>query len=194
MYFNNCETKKRKTMYFLLSTVVVIVFFMGSFSMLGNMCSTAEASAWNQEPTDVQWNTRDLDIATNGNILVAGKILAGMDDEKFQSRITQVFVGSVNKSPWKYYGQVIAFPGEVAVIQEYPPQSDISNWIANGGECAEIVLVTNEGVIVDALVIGSTGNINVGDYITVNGFPVGKVDAPNQLGGTTNELVVVGKI
>lgn len=146
------------------------------------------------DPIKVEWNTSDLDGASNGNLQKASTVLLKMNDKNFRSKITEAVAGSVNKSPWKYYGQVISFSGKVAIVQEYPPHSTLSNEIANGGECGEIALITNDGTIVDSFLIGSTGIIRIGDFVTIYGLPLGIVGVPNKLGGITNELFVIGKM
>lgn len=95
------------------------------------------------------------------------------------------------KTPWKYYGKIIKVTGLVAIVQEYPPGSDL--YKAAGGECGEIVLVTDDGTYIDYLHIGSTGKTKVEDAIVLYGTPVGQVEANNKLGGKTTELVIVGK-
>lgn len=100
--------------------------------------------------------------------------------------------GQVMKAPWTYYGKIIKLAGTVGIVQEYPPDSAEAK--AAGGELSEIVFVTNDRTFIDHLHLGSTGNLTVGDNVTIYGFPVGIVDAKNKLGGTTQELTTVGKI
>ena len=101
-----------------------------------------------------------------------------------------VITGDVVKAPWNYYGKVLQFRGEVAIVQEYPPRSDVSKLL--GGAATEIILVAADDTIVDFFITGSSGNVRVGDVVTIYGFPVGLLDVENKMGGKTTQLAVVG--
>lgn len=138
---------------------------------------------------ELSWNTKDLNVETNGNISVAIDFIKKLADPK--QTVESVTPAEAFKTPWKYYGKIVKVTGLVAIIQEYPPGSDL--YKAAGGECGEIVLVTDDGTYIDYLHIGSTGKTKVGDAIVLYGTPVGQVEADNKLGGKTTELVIVGK-
>jgi hypothetical protein len=142
----------------------------------------------------VKWNTTDLDVLTNGNLQKAIEVLNSMNDEDIKSKITEVASSDVNKAPWKYYGQIINFSGTAEIVYEYPPGSDFSKVLAKGGECGEIVFITDEGIIIDMLVIGSTGDIGGNDNVEINALPIGRSEVENKLGGSTIQLIVVGKM
>ena len=54
------------------------------------------------------------------------------------------------------------------------------------------MLVCGDRTIVDYLMEGSSGNLQVGETVTVYGYDTGTIDAKNKLGGTTTELAVLG--
>jgi hypothetical protein len=137
----------------------------------------------------LSWNTEDLNIETNGNVSVAIDFIKELANPK--QTVEAVTPTESFKAPWKYYGKIIKVTGLAAIVQEYPPGSDL--YKATGGECGEIVLVTDDGTYIDYLHIGSTGKTKVGDAVVLYGTPVGQVEADNKLGGKTTELVIVGK-
>ena len=139
-------------------------------------------------PPTAKWNIKEMDASRNGNIAVAVKQLKAMGDCRGMS--VSVITGDVVKAPWNYYGKVLQFRGEVAIVQEYPPRSDVSKLL--GGAAAEIILVAADDTIVDFFITGSSGNVRVGDVVTIYGFPVGLLDVENKMGGKTTQLAVVG--
>lgn len=143
-------------------------------------------------PKQPSWNTQDVNIETNGNMLVAAEVLKGMSAEDLKKQAQEAKAADVMKAPWKYYGKVVKLGGQVGIAQEYPPGGDVS-MAFGGGEIGEIVLVNEDSTFIDYLNVGSTGDVNVGDSTVVYGLPVGHVEATNKLGGKTTELVIVGK-
>lgn len=137
------------------------------------------------------WNTNDMDVATNGNLLIA----IGAMQDRSALQLEQVAIdavpGSVFKAPWNYYGKVVKIAGTVGIVQEYPPNNAASQ--AVGGHLSEIVMATRDMTFVDFLLLGSSGSISVGDAVTVYGLPIGQEDVTNRLGGQTTQLVLVGK-
>lgn len=139
-----------------------------------------------EDPASIEWNEEDLDATTNDNIPKALDVIDTMTIEDINDASEQINASEINKTPWKYYGKIINVTGEVAIIQEYPPEDGVEN--------GEIVIATDDGTIADFIVIGSTGDITEGDYIDINGLPVGQVEVENQQGGMTTQLMFVGKI
>lgn len=145
-----------------------------------------------QQAGGVRWNIDDLDVTTNGNILVAVNQLGLVDAGNLEQQAESVSPAAVMKAPWKYYGKVLKLWGEVGIIQDYPPGSEIAQMV--GGDVGEIVMLTADSTVVDSIQVGGTGDINVGDVVTIYGFVVGQVELDNQLGGMTTQLVVVSKV
>ncbi|WP_228125191.1 DUF2628 domain-containing protein [Candidatus Methylospira mobilis] len=135
-----------------------------------------------------EWNTQDVDVASNGNIKLAVKQL------KSNAPITentQVAADTAWKAPWKYYGQVLCFSGEAALVEDYPPGSDISKVLVSN-QTSEVVIETNDGSIVDLLSTNGSGSLKAQETTTVCGFPVGRSEVENKLGGKFTHLVLVG--
>lgn len=146
-----------------------------------------------QEPTQASseitdWNTKDLSIVTNGNVAKAVKILKGNPNQS----VTSAEPAAVVKTPWSYYGKLIELTGVAEVVDDYPPGSDYSK-ILGGGDASEVVFATEDGTIADFLLVGSSGNLKVGDSVTLRGYPVGREEVPNTLGGSFTHLILVGK-
>lgn len=142
---------------------------------------------------EIQWNISDIDAYNNGNVEKASRALLRMKDDAFQSAIINVNDSKVNRRPWDYYGQVISFLGQVKAIYEYPPQSEYSNIFANGGEVSRMLLMTHKGTLVEFFLIGATINAKQGNYLIVNGLPVGEASAINGLGEKVKCITVLGK-
>ncbi len=139
----------------------------------------------------LEWNTKDVNVESNGNLPIAVTLLN--NDSDIKSKAESVDPAAVMKAPWKYYGKIIKFTGVVGIAQEYPPGSDISDAVG-GSEVGELVITTEDMTFIDYLHIGSTGEANVGDSVTIYGYPIGIVEVENKLGGTTQELCVIGKL
>jgi len=138
---------------------------------------------------DLDWNYEDLDVSTNGNIQIAAKLVKSDDLQD----VFPVEPAVVVKTPWNYYGKVLELSGTIELIEDYPPGGDISQ-VFGGGSVSEVVFMTEDGTIADFFMIGSSGNLNVGDMVTLRGYPVGRNEVENKLGGSFTHLILVGKI
>lgn len=139
--------------------------------------------------TPKTWNTKELDAAQNGNILVAAREVASRPDTKNAAITAEP--AAVAKTPWNYYGKIVKLTGVVAVVQDYPPDSDYSK-LLNTQETAEIVISCRDETIVDMLCMTSSGSVKVGDTVNLYGYPVGILEVPNKLGGMFTHLMLVG--
>jgi hypothetical protein len=95
------------------------------------------------------------------------------------------------KAPWNFYGQVVSMSGQVSIIQEYPPKHQTSK-LLGGQSASQIVLVTDDGIILDLFMPNTSGDIQVGHYITLYAYPVGLIEVDNRFGGKTTQLMLVG--
>lgn len=100
-------------------------------------------------------------------------------------------VADVAKTPWKFYGKIIKVQGEVNMAQDYPPGSNTAEALG-GNEAGELGLITEDSEIVYYFHTDSTGDVKVGDNVTVYGYPVGQAEII-LLGTPRTELVIVGK-
>ncbi len=154
----------------------------------GNQAQPVTTSKQEADPTEVTWNTKDLSIMTNGNIARAVKLVKAGNLQT----VTAAEPAAVAKTPWNYYGKVVEFTGVAEVVDDYPPDSDISKLMGGGG-ASEVVFVTDDGTIADFFLVGSSGDLRVGDTVTLRGYPVGREEVPNKLGGSFTHLILVGK-
>ncbi|GGD99877.1 hypothetical protein [Paenibacillus nasutitermitis] len=128
------------------------------------------------------WDKSEMDALKNGNPQLAFQMLEAIGDTAVTP--TTVKAGSVFKAPWNYYGKPIQFTVDVAIVQDYPPDGD--NYIKS-----EVVGQTPDGTILDIFSMVGSGDIQVGDQITVVAYPVGIVSVDNKLGGQTDQLALV---
>lgn len=144
-----------------------------------------------QQSTDkLEWNKEELYADKNGNFQVAIQLLKTIGDAKEEN--ISVSETDVAKTPWNYYGKIIDVYGQVGLIQDYPPESDIAK--ACGGSASEIVVISSNNTIVDFIFTKPSGDISVNDYVNLYGFPIGLVEVDNKLGGKTTQLMVVGNL
>jgi hypothetical protein len=137
------------------------------------------------------WNTSDLNVISNGNVPVAILLLKDASPTTLQQEADGTIApATVNKQPWKYYGKPLKLTGSVAIAQAYPPGNEMSK--AMGGEAGEIVMGAGDGTIIDFLMMGDTGDVNVGDVATVYGYVVGQAEVTNKMGGKTTQMILVG--
>ncbi|ARU61785.1 hypothetical protein CBW65_12670 [Tumebacillus avium] len=149
----------------------------------------ATAAADQEKPAAVEWNKKEIDVVDNGNIPVAVDVLKGAGDIKAQA--TTPAAGEVFKAPWNHYGKVVKLTGAVAIVQEYPPESDIAAALESDS-VSEMVLIAEDGTLIDFIASTSSGDVQVGSTVAVYGYPVGHVTVDNKLGGQTEQLAIVG--
>lgn len=159
------------------------------FIVTGTHSSTVPTSSGSISNTGPNWNMSDLNVASNGNLPIAIQILKS-SSTSIKSDSKNPAPDKVFKEPWTYYGKVVKISGVVAIVQDYPPDSNVSK--AMGGSASEMVLVANDGTYVDFLMMGDSGNVKTGDTVSIYGYPVGQDNVTNKLGGKTTELVIVG--
>ncbi|AOZ93620.1 hypothetical protein [Paenibacillus crassostreae] len=145
----------------------------------------AEAEAALARSKNPEWNTAELDAMENGNIHLAIDMLKAIKNEPVTP--IQADAGSVFKTPWNYYGKPVEFTLYVAIVQDYPPDSETGQI----GMLSEVVGTTEDGTIIDVIGLVPSGDIAVGDEITIVAYPVGHVTVDNKLGGQTDQLSVV---
>lgn len=130
---------------------------------------------------DLVWNTSDIDIETNGNIQVALEYLLTSSP---LSKGKQVDNEKVYKAPWEYYGKALTFSGYVSIADDYPPTGD--SYLQS-----EVVIITDDDVIVDFIGTVPSGDIKINDYVSITGLVVGRTEVDNTTGGTFTHLIVV---
>lgn len=128
------------------------------------------------------WDKSEMDAMKNGNPQLAFQMLEAIGDTEVTA--TTVKAGSVFKAPWNYYGKAISFTVDVAIVQDYPPEGD--SFVKS-----EVVGQASDGTILDIFSMVGSGDIQVGDQITVVAYPVGIVTVDNKLGGQTDQLALV---
>lgn len=141
--------------------------------------------------TEPKWNSQEVDSNKNGNFAVAAKLVK--QDSNLAAKAEDADASIIIKRPWDYYGKVIRFTGQVAVLSDYPPSSDSSK--ALGGDSADIVMTVKNGsekTIVETVIKGSTASIKTGQTVTVFAYPIGHTEVKNKIGGTFTHLECVG--
>lgn len=87
---------------------------------------TVEPEKETVDPKSVDWNTKDIDPFTNGNIEKAVDMLLLMSYEELNNlTYTDIATKDVIKAPWNYYGQKIS--GYAELVEAHPPGGDVSN-------------------------------------------------------------------
>jgi hypothetical protein len=143
--------------------------------------------------TSARWNTSNVNALENGNLMVAANLIRSNGLSATQAQT--INVAAAAKAPFRYYGTPYQFSGIVGFIQEYPPNSDTSLTLGTRDATGEVVLFDSAGTTttpVDVLLLSDTGIVKQGDMVRTWGYIVGQADVPNQLGGLTTQLIVVG--
>lgn len=131
-----------------------------------------------------EWNTDEPDAMENGNVGMAIDMLKTMEVIP-QGELA--IPGEVIKAPWSYYGTPLIFSGVVATAEDYPPGSDTGK----AGVASDIVIESDDGTIVEFFCMVPSGAIKAEDVVNITGYPVGRTEVENQLGGSFTHLVVV---
>ena len=155
-----------------------------------NIAKKTESTGDEANPESIKWNTDEVDAIKNGNIDAAVQLLTSAASGSIIS--ISPSPGMVAKRPLEYCGKMVTIKGEVAVAQDYHPGSNLAKRL--GGESSEIILVSEDSTIADFFIIGSAGNIKVGDTVALDGFPVGLVELQNAQGEKKTQLLLVGKL
>jgi DNA-directed RNA polymerase subunit RPC12/RpoP len=142
-----------------------------------------------RETPRYDWNTSEIDALQNGNIAVAVNWIKRSPNLRQQATAPQPEL--VAKTPYIYYGQVVKFTGTVGVVQDFPPGSDFSQSLG-GQNTSDIVMIRNDGTIIEMFCLKASGYIRVGNTVNLFGYPVGVTDVPNRMGGNDVHLIVVG--
>lgn len=148
----------------------------------------------NMDPTKCNWETKETNFQENGNLQIASSMIVKHTQKSLEGLAEEADGAEVLKAIWKYYGKVLKVTGEVNLVTAYPPESELSNIIANGAECYEIHLNTDNDVPIGAFIIGDSSKISTGDYITFYGLPVGMFENQNAFGGVVKEIIFMSRI
>lgn len=152
-----------------------------------NKTSTTQVTV--EVPREPVWDTSNLDPMKNGNFQTAVEVFR--KNPNISTLAIDANTSDVMRRPWDYYGKVVRFSGEAAVLQDYPPSNDLSKML--GGESCEIVMTADDGMtIVDGMLLGNTKGLQIGDYVTFVGYPCGVMEVDNKIGGKFSHLIVVG--
>ncbi|MFM9329407.1 hypothetical protein [Paenibacillus mesotrionivorans] len=130
------------------------------------------------------WNKNEVDAIENGNLQRAMDMLKVIKDIPSGE---QASPEEVLKTPWNYYGKAISFTGQVGVVEDYPPGSDAGK----AGLGSDVVMETDDGTIVEFFSMVASGSIKVGQTITITGYPIGRTEVGNKIGGKFTHLIVV---
>lgn len=153
--------------------------------------SSQKSSGAKEDAAAIKWNTSEVDATKNGNIQQAAKALKQTADLAAVAQDADASV--VIQKPWEYYGKVLKVTGTVAVVDSYPPGSDMAKAIGAASEGAtDVVISVGEDTIVEFFMQGSQ-NLKKGDQATLMGYPIGRTEVENKLGGKFTHLIMVGK-
>ena len=158
--------------------------------------SSAQSSAQQQKETkessaEIKWNTSEVDAQKNGNFTPAVKVLNKTDD--MNAVAEDVDAAAVMQKPWEYYGKVIRVTGTVAVVANYPPDSKRAKQMGSPSKGAsDVVVMVGHDTIVEFFLQGTT-DLQKNAQATLMGYPIGRTQVENKVGGKFTHLIVVGK-
>lgn len=137
--------------------------------------------SFKQESSDLNWNKSEPDALQNGNVQLAVDLVKEMSP---LSTGEVAYPIEVVKSPWNFYGKTLSFTGIVQDVTDFPPGSeDIRT--------ADVLIQTTDGTLVEFFSTVSSGDIQTGNEVTLTGFPAGRMEVDNALGGTYTHLIMV---
>lgn len=178
--------KKIGVIFCALIIVIVIAAIAGNTGDTSSQTNQSKTTASNSQNG---WDTSEQYIDKNDNMSYAVSLIK--KDGNLKSKAVSAEAADVQKAPFKYYGQVVRFAGHISDISEYAPGTDWSKNLGNGN-AGQIVIGCDDGSVIDMFVVGSTGDLKKGDYVTLYGYPIGLTDNENSKGGKDTELAIVG--
>ncbi|MBV4416538.1 zinc ribbon domain-containing protein [Clostridium tyrobutyricum] len=183
--------KKIAIIFCILVIVVIIISIFGNSVDNSNSTSSSQSEKTTSISSNSQdgWDKTEEYIDKNDNMNYAVSLVK--KDNDLKSKAISVDSSAVAKAPFKYYGQVVRFAGQISDIEEYASGTDWSKNLG-GGAAGQIVIASDDGTVIDMFVVGSTGDLKKGDYVTLYGYPIGLTDNANSIGGKDTELAIVG--
>ena len=133
-------------------------------------------------PANREWNFDDSNAETNGNMELAAALLSEGADV---AGAPVEDVEPIMRSPWKWYGKAVCFVNTVHLVQD--------ERVEEGVVLGDVVTVSDDEHIVEYMLLGGSGDVRVGQRIKLCGFPVGRMEVENKLGGKFTHLIVIGK-
>lgn len=178
----------KKVLKWTLAAILAVFGLVMMTDALQDLSGTSPKSNSGSSTGQPEWNTSDVNIQTNGNLPIAAEAIKSLSPA---NGIHHNDPAAVLKTPWKYYGQLLCYSGMVELADDYPAGSNISNALQST-EAGEVVLVHNDGTIIDVFVVGGTGNLRIGQPASLCGLPIGRLEVQNRMGGTFTHLMFVG--
>jgi len=132
----------------------------------------------------IDWNLKDVDALTNGNIWLAFDLIKSHDEDLVTGETVQPY--RVVKTPWEYYGTPIEIYGTIEIVHDFPPGSDEYEM----GVKSDIVIDAWD-TIVEVFMTVPSGDFLPGEPVKVVGYVTGKTEVENRVGGTFTHLILV---
>lgn len=139
----------------------------------------------------LEFNTSDKSIETNGNMALAVEMLNGNTNQSWDA-IKKTSVESISKSPYSAMGKICSVSGRIYKTEELPPSFGLK------GSWSEILMLADNpnsplGVsTIDCICSGSVDKIRSGRAGTCSGYFIGTFESPNAMGGTVEAYVFIG--
>ena len=128
------------------------------------------------------WNTASTDTdSDNTNFERATDLLKKYSTEIKNMSASPADTSAAMKKPWNYYGKVVTVSGQVYFVQQLPPGHSLSKFF--GQDCIHAMLKCDDGNVASIYIVGSSDNIQDGNYATFKGFIFGHVGLENTTGG-----------
>lgn len=136
---------------------------------------------------DLKWNTKDMDIETNGNLKLAFKYFLGLNDTELEfiaDNAQTIKPSLIRQAHWKYLGQTVIMTGEVVSIERFAPDSDYSKYYTGMKNTELSAIQLNVGDESNIFVF-TTGDFNFdeGDEISFAGVVTSYISGTNAFGG-----------
>ena len=140
------------------------------------------------------WNKTTADTESdNFNWEKATDLVKKYPDYIHKAHGKKVRASEVLEEPWKYYGEVLSFRGQIYSIRQLPPGNSVAQFF--DGTCYHAMLAVkdrNRIVTISIYIVGSAEGVTENSIVSLKGFIYGQARLTNSAGGGRSGLAFVG--
>lgn len=142
-------------------------------------------TGWNKDTADTENDNTNWEKATDLVKKYPNYILGGHE--------LNVKASKALEEPWKYYGKVLRFKGQIYGIQQLPAENSVAQFF--DGSCYHAMIVANDNrtpVAISAYIVGNSESVAENSVVSVRGYVYGQSKLVNSAGSTGTGIAFVG--
>jgi hypothetical protein len=139
-----------------------------------------------------QFTTNDKSVKSNGNILIAARIVNETKANGTLNGSQKVPLQQLMLKPYSYLGKLVSLSGRIYKIEQLPPDRGLP------GDWYEILLIGENPnsplgmTTIDCMYKGDASSLKPKSIMEFSGYFVGTADSPNSVGGRVEAVMLIG--